>query len=247
MYSRVARSRGLFTASQKFAALASFLAAPFSPWIRLPAVTGWGYSKDFPRFAGKTFRERFRHRTIENAEILEEKKEISETVPLSMPKLNLVEQFTKELTSLGGKVQETRDLSEEIVELLKAREINRIHLEPGTLNESMLRQAGIEFTYEPDPSIRLGVTKAICGLADTGSILETDGEGSPLHASLLTETHIAVLRKSDILPSLSNAMHLVKEKKAATFITGPSRTADIEMTLTIGVHGPREIMVFLVP
>jgi L-lactate dehydrogenase complex protein LldG len=76
-------------------------------------------------------------------------------------------------------------------------------------------------------------------------VLEADGEGSPLHASLLPEIHIAVLNKSDILPSLPDAMHLVKDKRAAVFITGPSRTADIEMTLTIGVHGPKEIHVFV--
>jgi L-lactate dehydrogenase complex protein LldG len=90
------------------------------------------------------------------------------------------------------------------------------------------------------------VTKAVCGLADTGSILEADGEGFPLHASLLPEVHIAILKKSVILPSLEEAMNLVRETKAAVFITGPSRTADIEMTLTIGVHGPGELQVFLV-
>jgi L-lactate dehydrogenase complex protein LldG len=40
-------------------------------------------------------------------------------------------------------------------------------------------------------------------------------------------------------------MHLLKDASAAVFITGPSRTADIEMTLTIGVHGPKEIHVFV--
>jgi len=86
------------------------------------------------------------------------------------------------------------------------------------------------------------VTNAICGLADTGSVLAAD---DALHPSLLPEIHIAVLKSKDILPSLSDAMSLVKDKNSAVFITGPSRTADIEMTLTIGVHGPKEIHVFV--
>ncbi|MFT3893000.1 MAG: LUD domain-containing protein [Anaerolineales bacterium] len=90
------------------------------------------------------------------------------------------------------------------------------------------------------------MTKAICGLADTGSILEADGEGDKIQASLLTEVHIAVLHKSDILPSLVDALPLTHQTKSAVFITGPSRTGDIEMSLTIGVHGPGEVHVFLV-
>jgi L-lactate dehydrogenase complex protein LldF len=263
MYSRIARNRSLFTASQKLAALASFLLAPFSPWIRLPAITGWGYSKDFPRFEGKTFRETFKYRATESKESLEKQKEDSPRhdppgqvsvaslphitpPPLRGNDIDKVERFTKELIALGGQVYQATNVTEEIVEFLKSREINRIHLEPNTLDESLLQKAGVEFTREPNPEIRVGVTTAICGLADTGSVLEADGEGNPLHASLLPEIHIAVLNKSDILPSLPDAIHLAKGKRAATFITGPSRTADIEMTLTIGVHGPKEIMVFLV-
>jgi len=99
-----------------------------------------------------------------------------------------------------------------------------------------------------DPALRAGVTKAICGLADTGSILIADGEGSPLQASLLPEIHIAVLCASDILPSLADAMTLpiVRTAISTVVITGPSRTADIEMSLTIGMHGPGEVHVFLV-
>ena len=250
IYGRIARSPSLFVASQKLAALGSFLVAPFSPWIRLPAITGWGYSKDFPRFAGRTFRERWSsHVTLSEEKGLVSRNKKSEVHSprkvLSQDDVNLVEQFTKELTTLGGSVTQTSSPTREILSLLKLREINRIHVEPNVLDISLLREAGIDFTYEPDPAIRVGVTKAVCGLADTGSILEADGEGSPLHASLLPEIHIAVLNKSDILPSLSDAMKLVKDQRAATFITGPSRTADIEMTLTIGVHGPGEVHIFI--
>ena len=80
----------------------------------------------------------------------------------------------------------------------------------------------------------------------TGSLLVTDGPGSPLHASLLPEIHLAVLRASTILPTLEAALPLVRGTRSAVFITGPSRTADIEMTLTIGVHGPGELHVFLI-
>ena len=251
LYSRIARSPRLFAVSQKLAALGSFLLAPFSPWIRLPAVTGWGYSKDFPRFAGKTFRKRFKVQAAIRAESKQE--ELADaplptttSLFLQAKDLSSVERFSVELSVLGGRVYETENATNEIVQFLKLREINKIHLEPHTLDESILQQACIEFTHEPDPHILVGVTKAICGLADTGSVLVADGEGSPLLASLLPEIHIVLLHKSDILPSLPDAMPLVKDRRGATFITGPSRTADIEMTLTIGVHGPREVVVFLV-
>jgi L-lactate utilization protein LutC len=247
IYSRVARSPRLFAASQKLAALGSSLLAPCSHWIPLPAWTGWGYSKDFPRFAGKTFRERWHKNsvTLNEAKAPTEGPSDSSVALLPQSDMNRVEQFAKELTALGGYVYQSKNATQDIIQFLKSRDVNKIHLEPNTLDESLLRDAGITFTSEPDPVIRVGVTKAICALADTGSVLQADGEGSPLHASLLPEIHIAVLNKNDILPSFANAMSLVKDKRAAVFITGPSRTADIEMTLTIGVHGPKEIHVFV--
>jgi len=168
-------------------------------------------------------------------------------------------QFTKELTAVHGHVHHAENPTQSIIDFLRSRNIDHIHLEPNVLDESVLSKAGITVSHEPDPAIHVGVTphvslnrketcgvtKAICGLADTGSVLEADGEGRPLHASLLPDIHIAVLNRSDILPSLPNAMHLIADKRAAVFITGPSRTADIEMTLTIGVHGPKEIHVFV--
>ena len=257
-YSHVARSLHLFRLSQRLAALGTRLFSPFGDYVTLPAFTGWGYSKDLPTFARKTFRERFaevegsRYTGIQvdkyaNKQVIrEENRREQKTDDATL----LVSQFTQELIKVNGNVRyiSRNELADEIIDFLKRRGIEHIHLEPGALNEFALAQAGITISLTPDPTVHLGVTRAICGLADTGSILIVDGEGNPLQASLLPEVHIAVLRTSDILPSLANALTLpvIRESRSVVLITGPSRTADIEMSLTIGMHGPRELHVFLV-
>jgi L-lactate dehydrogenase complex protein LldF len=259
IYSHLARSPRLFAVSQRFAAVGTRLLSPFSEYVQLPAFTGWGYSKDLPRFAGKTFRERFEERKEgERQRGLDGKGDQGikgnaheeKVVALSRGTAELAAQFIEELTKVSGTVIHTapNELTNQVIDFLKKRGINQIHLEPNVLDAAAFLKAGITITHAPDAALRVGLTKAICGLADTGSILIADGEGNPLQASLLPEVHIAVLCTSDILPSLSNALTLpiVRASSSAVFITGPSRTGDIEMSLTIGVHGPGEVHVFLV-
>jgi L-lactate dehydrogenase complex protein LldF len=244
-FSLAARDPRLFTASQKLAALGTNLVSPASQWMHLPAATGWGYSKDFPKFAGKPFRERFHRRAAERTELKTTPPESLDEPRASAIDRDCVQQFTEELQAVGGHVLSTQDATASMIDFLRARGVDRIHLEPNTLDESALTAAGITVMHAPDPLIRVGVTKALRGLADTGSVLVADGDGHPLEASLLPEIHLVVLRESDILPSLENAIHLLRESRSAVVITGPSRTGDIEMTLTIGVHGPGEVHVFL--
>jgi L-lactate utilization protein LutB len=256
MYSRVARSPRLFAISQRFASLSTRLLSPFSDYVPLPGFTGWGYSRDLPRFAGKTFRERWNSLdTNVSAQVNRDtSKQVSTEevagVQTSYRKSELISMFTQELTKVGGNIVRTttNELTSQILDFLKVRQMNRIHLEPNVLDETSLQRSGISLSHIPDVTIRVGVTKAICGLADTGSVLMTDGNGNPLQASLLPEVHIAVLCTSDLLPSLAEAMTLpiVRQASAAVVVTGPSRTADIEMSLTIGMHGPAEVHVFLV-
>jgi len=255
MYSRLARSPRLFAISQRLASLGTHLVSPFSNWIRLPALTGWGYSKDLPRFAGKTFRDRWNSldKNVSRQIDTYTGKQVG-NIPLdsqlTTEPVSLVSLFTQELTKVSGNIIHTNenDLTNKVIEFLKARDIQHIHLEPHVLDESILQKAGITISHAPDPALRAGVTKAICGLADTGSVVIVDGEGYPLQASLLPEIHIAVLHASHMLPSLGDAMILpvVRESRSAVVITGPSRTGDIEMSHTIGVHGPGEVHVFLV-
>jgi len=260
MYSWVARSPRLFALSQRLAWLGTSLVAPFNDYVHLPAFTGWGYSKDLPRFAGRTFRARWdglskqvntgtgtqvnRYTGIQ----VNNGEKMSGSVVLDQAPL--IPQFIDELKKVNGNVMCTnpKELTDQIVDILKTRKIDRIHLEPNLLDEVALEEGGIVISHAPDPAIGVGVTKAICGLADTGSVLIADGEGNPLQASLLPAIHIAVLCASDVLPSLDDAMKLpiLRQSKAAVVVTGPSRTADIEMSLTIGMHGPGEVHVFLV-
>ena len=255
IYSRIARSPRLFAASQKLAALGTGLVSPFGDYVPLPALTGWGYSKDLPKFAWKTFRERFGelektgkqgNRYAGRQVAVEEDKR----KPSASHRSALVLQFAEELAKVNGNLVRTHqaELTHKVIDFLRARGLDHIHLEPNVLDESALRSEGITIRQTPDPSVRAGVTKAVCGLADTGSILIADGAGHPMQASLLPEIHIAVLCESEILPSLAAAITLpsVQQARASVVITGPSRTADIEMSLTIGMHGPGEVHVFLV-
>jgi L-lactate dehydrogenase complex protein LldG len=97
--------------------------------------------------------------------------------------------------------------------------------------------------------IALGVTGADAGFAETGTVVLATGRGRPRMASLLVPTHIAILRVDRLVDSvatlLSTRRDLIDAGSNFVCITGPSRTADIEHTLSRGVHGPGEVHVIL--
>jgi L-lactate dehydrogenase complex protein LldF len=242
----------LFTAGQR---ILGWLALPFPSFIRIPAFTGWGFSRDFPRPV-KPFRDRW-HEIKRQDTHDAGKSATSESTPADEQQAVIVqkplaEQFIEELELVGGHAYRLRasELPERLVDFLKSRDIDRVHAWdkiPG-LDFSRLAEAGIQVEHAADPSIKAGITSALAALADTGTLVIPSGEGSPMTASLLPEIHLAVIRVSQILSSLPDAFRLpeVRKSPATVLITGPSRTADIEMTLTIGVHGPKELHVFLV-
>ena len=94
--------------------------------------------------------------------------------------------------------------------------------------------------------ILLTLTAATAAIAETGSLILTSGSDRPLTASLLPNIHLAILNKDDIMPDLKQAFLLnsIRAASSTVLISGPSRTADIEMTLTVGVHGPGQLVVF---
>jgi L-lactate dehydrogenase complex protein LldG len=108
-----------------------------------------------------------------------------------------------------------------------------------------LLQAGVSLQTEPDPHIQAGLTGVRAAVAGTGSLALASAPGQPLTASLLPEIHIACLQAEAIVPTLADLLRQpwVSQSANTVLISGPSRTADIEMTLTIGVHGPKQLIV----
>jgi L-lactate utilization protein LutC len=95
----------------------------------------------------------------------------------------------------------------------------------------------------------VGITGVQAAIAETGTlVLDSSVERNRL-VSLVPPIHIAILDASRIYPTLADVLALLQSgdevSAAITFITGPSRTADIELTLAIGVHGPQELYVIV--
>jgi len=115
------------------------------------------------------------------------------------------------------------------------------------------RSAGMEIAARAARDADLvGITGVFCAIAETGTLMTVSGTDTPATISLLPETHIAVVEKSRIVRGMEEAWQLVRDEikqppRAVNFISGPSRTADIEQTVTLGAHGPYRVHIILVP
>lgn len=95
----------------------------------------------------------------------------------------------------------------------------------------------------------VSVTGSFCAIAETGTLMLLSGEGTPASVSLLPETHVALLDVTRIVAGMEEAWDLMKAglqgppPRAVNFVSGPSRTADIEQTIVIGAHGPYRVHV----
>ena len=117
------------------------------------------------------------------------------------------------------------------------------------------KSAGITFRSSPvTGESKVGLTHAFCAMSETGALMQLSGPATQAAASLLPETHIAVVRADRLVGTMEEAWAKLKSEtirqtnripRAVNFIAGPSRTGDIEQTTTIGVHGPRRVHIIL--
>jgi L-lactate dehydrogenase complex protein LldG len=104
---------------------------------------------------------------------------------------------------------------------------------------------------------QVGVTACFAGIAETGTLMLISGAHSPTRNNFLPETHIVVMRGNQVVASYEEAWTQLRREqrnpdgsvampRTVNFITGPSRTGDIEQRIELGAHGPRRLHIVLV-
>lgn len=104
---------------------------------------------------------------------------------------------------------------------------------------------------EANGSDAVGVTGAFAAIAETGTLVFASGPDTPSTVSLLPETHVAVLEARRIVPHMEDAWALLRAEfgqlpRAINFVSGPSRTADIDQTIVMGAHGPYRVHIVVI-
>ena len=183
---------------------------------------------------------------------------------------SLIVEFESENEKVGGKVAHVHsreDVTKYLESLLVSGDSVSISdgflIEDLRLREWLLEHRTHVVTWPETTSIEeykrkllqcdTGVTCADYALADTGTVVLLSGREHHRLASLLPPVHVCLLPTDRILPNLTSLLDHISDESysrerpphALTCITGPSRTADIEQTITTGVHGPKALHVLL--
>lgn len=186
----------------------------------------------------------------------------------------LVIRFKQVLEATGGKAHEAHEAEEVaacIAEVCHRAAATEVALSGSSLLQELnlaarLAQRQLSVSVADDfahrsheemvaqlASCEVGVTAVEYALAETATLSLSSDEPRALLVSLLPPIHIAVLQPHQIKASLAEVLFQLNAERtgrpepaqSATFITGPSRTGDIELTLSVGVHGPKELHVII--
>ncbi len=163
--------------------------------------------------------------------------------------------FAERFTALQGKFAfcfDQKHLVEQFDQLTKASNWKRIYCTDSRISSLFGQEAVFLTQFEDLADCDAAITGCEYLVARTGSIVLSAADPSGRNASVYAPVHVCIAYTSQLVYDVKDALEDVKEKYNAqlpsliTFATGPSRTADIEKTLVVGVHGPKEVYVFLI-
>jgi len=170
----------------------------------------------------------------------------------------LFEQMAEEVAATTSRVSSVDELPETIIEYL-----NRYNLPSRIKTDTNPLLNGVEWAKHPTLEVNYGkaedndqnsITVAFAGVAETGTAVLTSGPNNPTTLNFLPENHIIIMPVSRLFGTYEETWaHLRAEMgnieitfpRTVNWITGPSRTGDIEQTIQLGIHGPKRLHVIL--
>lgn len=168
--------------------------------------------------------------------------------------------FAKNASDLKATFRLVKDEAELVAELkvlAAAENWQRAATHSGALAQAHAKVLGLPIIVTNDgydkhelEQCDVGISECDALIAQTGTVLVTSRSAGGRALSCLPPHHVVIARREQLVPDLPAAMALVKQKYAGnfpsmiSFITGPSRTGDIERILVLGAHGPKKLTVF---
>ena len=164
-------------------------------------------------------------------------------------------EFAEQFSKLLGKFiycQNHSELVSQLNALIAQQQWDKIYCREEKLKETLRQNQFDDFSDVELKDCDVSITTCEALVARTGSIVMSTAQQSGRTVSVYAPVHICIAYTNQLVYDVKDALQFVKEKygdklpSLITFATGPSRTADIEKTLVVGVHGPKEVYLFLV-
>ena len=195
------------------------------------------------------------------------RKALTQSTPLPFPKSegtssvfalpiqDLEIEFAEQFTLLQGRFVfclDYNEVAEQLKSIIASNKWKNIFCRESGLAERLKASGFDAFTPVDLAVCDAAITTCEFLVARTGSIVMSSAQQSGRTTSVYAPVHICIAHSSQLVYDIKNGLDMMKTKYAnnlpsmITFASGPSRTADIEKTLVVGVHGPKEVFVFLV-
>lgn len=194
------------------------------------------------------------------------RKALEKPVPLPFPQAennndvylpptdDLTVMFAQNFTALLGKFaycENHQELAQQLKEIVAARKWKEVYCVEDGLKYLFQKNGFSDFSTRPLAECDVAITSCELLVARTGTMVLSSALPEGRTASVYAPVHICIAESSQIVYDVGDALEHMKEKYGVqlpsmiSFATGPSRTADIEKTLVVGVHGPKEVYCFL--
>lgn len=166
-----------------------------------------------------------------------------------------VSRFISKLESVAGSISRISSADEVVPAIAAYLHQHEIPLKLVTASSNLLNKLAWsgDFTVEQRKATGTDitvVTEAYAGVAETGSLVLLSSADSPTSLNFLPDNYLCILRREFLVKHIEDVWQRLRDEntglpRAINFITGPSRTADVEQTIQLGAHGPRRLHVIL--